>query len=263
MLVGVDAFFIEPNWLETTRMTLTSDKVPKKVKIVIVSDIQTDHVGDFEKQVLNQVMQEKADMIVFPGDYIQAKPADQRREMTKLNELFKQVGLTAPLGVYATQGDTESFNWMPTDWQGVFDGLPVTSFTESSTVSNQYFAITGLTLKDSYKLSYKAPSTKLFHIWIGHRPGFSLDKPEGDLLIAGHTHGGQVKVPFFGPIFTFSRVPRIWGGGGLINLDNEKTLIISRGIGMERGHAPRIRFLCRPQLIVLELHPGDATFNVK
>ena len=85
--------------------------------------------------------------------------------------------------------------------------------------------------------------------------GFSLDEPEADLMIAGHTHGGQVQIPYLGPVFTFSRVPRLWGAGGLFKFDSGKHLIISRGIGMERGYAPRIRFFCRPQLIFLDLLP--------
>ena len=171
----------------------------------------------------------------------------------RVNQLLHKVGVSAPLGVYATQGDSEASDWTP-----VFHDLPVTTFESSGTVSNECFAITGLTLNDSYQLLYKAPETDLYHIWVGHRPGFSLDDPPGNLLISGHTHGGQVQIPFFGPVVTFSIVPRQWGGGGLIELPGGKKLVISRGIGMERGFAPRIRFFCRPQLVFLDLYPAGA-----
>lgn len=255
ILIAVDAFFIEPHWLEVTRMKIVQEDVPKKVKVVILSDIQTDRVGQFEEYVLKQVMKEKPDMIMLPGDFVQPFYEDLDNQKKKLNKLLKKVGLAAPLGIYATQGDCESSYSDYVKWDDIFEGLPVTCFTESSTVSNEYFAITGLTLKDSFELTYAAPDTELFHIWIGHRPGYALNRLKGQLLIAGHTHGGQVQIPFYGPVFTFSKVPRIWGAGGLRELSPGKNLIISRGIGMERGLAPRIRFLCRPQLIVLELVP--------
>lgn len=250
VVVAIDAFLIEPSWLEVKRYTVKSARVPRKTKIVVISDLQTDAVGAFEEEVLRRTMAEKPDMIIFPGDYIQAAPPQQKMQMDALNHLFHKVGLKAPLGIYATQGDSE-----PLDWEPVFTGLPVVTFSQSSTVSNQHFAITGLTLKDSYELDYKAPDTELFHIWIGHRPGFALKQPRGDLLLAGHTHGGQVQIPFFGPVVTFSIVPREWGAGGLVALKPGTDLIVSRGIGMERGFAPRIRFFCRPQLVVVELVP--------
>ena len=75
-----------------------------------------------------------------------------------------------------------------------------------------------------------------------------------DLLLAGHTHGGQVRLPVIGPPLTLSRIPRAWAAG-VTNLPIDRNLVVSRGIGMERGLAPRMRFLCRPELVVVTLEP--------
>ena len=57
-----------------------------------------------------------------------------------------------------------------------------------------------------------------------------------DLALAGHTHGGQVALPFFGPPYTSSPLPRKYAGG---LHDYQGTLLhVSRGVGMERGPAP-------------------------
>ena len=91
---------------------------------------------------------------------------------------------------------------------------------------------------------------------LGHVPNYSLGQIEADLMIAGHTHGGQVRIPLLGPVFTLSQIPRSWASG-MTEIVPGRYLIVSRGIGMERMNAPRMRFLCRPELVVLDLVPAE------
>jgi uncharacterized protein len=78
--------------------------------------------------------------------------------------------------------------------------------------------------------------------------------------VAGHTHGGQVRIPFIGPLATLSAVPRSWAAG-ITDLPSGGKLFVSRGIGMERGNAPRMRFCCRPELAVIDLVPQKLTIE--
>jgi predicted MPP superfamily phosphohydrolase len=103
-------------------------------------------------------------------------------------------------------------------------------------------------------LGASLPRLAGFHLVFGHAPDFALHAAPADLLVAGHTHGGQVRLPVIGPLLTFSRVPRAWASG-VTRLGHDRTLVVSRGIGLERGHAPRLRFLCRPELVFLRLTP--------
>jgi predicted MPP superfamily phosphohydrolase len=90
---------------------------------------------------------------------------------------------------------------------------------------------------------------------LGHSPNFALAPIDADLLIAGHTHGGQFCLPLIGPLMTNAEVPRRWASGAT-KLPGGATLVVSRGVGMERGAAPRLRFLCRPELAIIDLTPG-------
>ena len=67
-------------------------------------------------------------------------------------------------------------------------------------------------------------------------------------------HGGQVRLPFVGPLLTLARVPRSWTAG-LTVLGPDKTFVVSRWIGMERVNAPQMRFLCLPEIVILDLAP--------
>ena len=124
-----------------------------------------------------------------------------------------------------------------------------------STLARRLAALTGLPLQESFDDNLVIPEQPGFHIVFGHAPDFSLGDVRADLLVAGHTHGGQVQIPGLGPIITYSRVPRGWAAGGATDLGDGRTLVVSRGIGMERMYAPRLRFACRPELVVIDVLP--------
>jgi predicted MPP superfamily phosphohydrolase len=72
------------------------------------------------------------------------------------------------------------------------------------------------------------------------------------LIVAGHTHGGQVRMPLIGPLITNSHMPRRMAMG-LVSLP-PAVMHVSPGMGTSRW-AP-FRFLCRPEATVLDLVPS-------
>ena len=72
-----------------------------------------------------------------------------------------------------------------------------------------------------------------------------------ELIVAGHTHGGQVRLPGFGPLVTNSAMPRRLASG-LIRI-GDSWMSLSPGLGTSK-YAP-FRFLCRPEATLLELRP--------
>ncbi len=252
--IACDAFLVEPKALELTRYEIATPKLSKPVRIGVLADLQTDDVGDYEREALERLLAEKPDLILLPGDYVHELDDRERElEWERLNALFHEVGFSAPLGIYAVPGNVDE-----PGWARAFDGLDVELFPVSRSVDRDELRVTGLSFSDGAYTELGVKGTDRFHIVVSHMPDFALGEIHADLLVAGHTHGGQVAFPLLGPPITLSAVPRGWASG-LTRLDGDRTLVVSRGVGMERGDAPRLRFLCRPELVVIDLVPAVGT----
>jgi len=250
LLVGADAFLIEPHWLQVTHVTIPSTKLQTPLRVAVIADLQTDAPRVYEERALALAMAKQPDLILLAGDYLHiADPAEYATAKEALNEILRRADLTAPLGVYAIQGNVDHG-----DWEELFAGLPVTPIAQTSALDLGPVVLTGLSLHDAFSTTLSIPPKPKLHIVLGHSPDFALGEINADLLIAGHTHGGQIQLPFLGPIMTLSHVPRSWASG-VTEIAPGRTLIVSRGIGMERGGAPRVRFLCRPEIVILDLVP--------
>jgi predicted MPP superfamily phosphohydrolase len=99
----------------------------------------------------------------------------------------------------------------------------------------------------------QAPSDSV-RIVIGHGPDFVQDLAGTvpvELALAGHTHGGQVVLPWLSALITKMRLPRRYASG--LHDYAGVPIHVSAGVGMERGAAPQLRFLCPPEISLIEV----------
>jgi uncharacterized protein len=104
---------------------------------------------------------------------------------------------------------------------------------------------------------FNSIDTNSFSIVLGHSPDYVLGISELpiDLCLAGHTHGGQIRIPLFGPIITLSKVPRKLARG--FHEVGRTWLDVSAGIGSEHADGiPPIRIHCPPEMTLIELVPN-------
>ncbi len=264
--VHVDAYYIEPDLVVPRHYVvgpLNGAVVSRSIRILHLTDIQTPAIGAHEEEALRLGLSYKPDLIVLTGDYVQDAlgRSTELAAAKDLRSLMGRMGFGAPLGVFATEGDVGPACGV------VFEGTQVRCLrNESAQVQlpgGATLSVTGLLRgtgreRDPNVLARILPaaSDADYRLVISHAPDFVSALPEPvDLVLAGHTHGGQVVIPFFGPPRTAIRLPRRYAGG--LNDYRGIPIHVSRGIGMERGFDIPIRFLCPPEIGIIDFHLKD------
>lgn len=271
--LAVGAFALVPigiyaSWIEPFRLQLETARVPVDparqgegtIRLGVIADLQTSRITDYERSAIDRLMANRPDLILMPGDLFQGTEADLEANRDDLIALLSR--LSAPGGVYFVLGDVDRGHY---ELESILRAAGVRVLVNESTqikLGDRQVTIGGIELDTSTGQARRtvheletAPGTEDIRILVAHRPDvvFGLKRQSRiDLTVAGHTHGGQIVVPGFGPPMTLSDVPRSVAAGGLHSL-LENWLYVSRGVGCERGQAPRIRFLCPPEITVLEL----------
>jgi predicted MPP superfamily phosphohydrolase len=261
--VGAYASFVEPDRLEIERtdIELPAERAGSRdLRIAVLADIQTDDVSDYDRKAVRRVAALRPDIVLIPGDVFQMKPARFERELSELRALVRR--LRAPGGVFLVPGDTDSADRQRHVIEGTDIRLLVNDVA-TTRVAGRRVTVAGVERDWSSAAAGRAtrelerrPGADDVRVLLAHKPDavFALPpRARTDLVVAGHTHGGQVNLPLFGPLVTLTDVPRDVAAGGLHELDGRR-IYVSRGVGVERGdHAPRIRFNCPPELSLLTL----------
>jgi predicted MPP superfamily phosphohydrolase len=260
--VGGYASFIEPYRLrvEQARVPVRRWGPGPAIRLGVLADLQTDHIGAYERRAVASLVAQKPDVILIPGDLFQAHYRVLEREWEPIRALLRD--LKAPGGVFLVPGDVDPpLETLRELVAGTGVRLLVNDWAEVE-LAGRRLAIGGVELafvspgaRELVDRLGREPDPGAARILVAHRPDVALGLTPGDgidLVVSGHTHGGQVVVPGFGPLMTLSSVPRAVAAGGLHELDAQR-LYVSRGVGFERGQAPPLRFWCPPEISILEL----------
>jgi predicted MPP superfamily phosphohydrolase len=259
------ASFVEPYRLVVERAEVPAPQLAagQTVTVAVLADLQFNRVTAHEHAAVDLALAADPDLIVLPGDLFQGARDQFNAELPQIRELLSR--LHAHGGVYIVAGNVD----VPERIRRAVAGTSI-RFLENEIaeieVDGMRMAVAGLT-DDFTTPAARACLDRLtvhardraFALLLSHRPDtvLSLNTDHAvDLLVSGHTHGGQVALPWFGPPVTLSQAPRRVCAGGLHRVGGQR-IYVSRGVGCERGHAPRIRFNCPPEVSVLTLRsPG-------
>jgi len=257
ILLAVWTFFIEPNILTITSFNV-KNKDLKGLKVVFVGDF---HVKPNQRKnlikVVNKINDQHPDLILCTGDFVSGR---KEKNTLPIEEISKELSkLKSKYGFYTVLGNHD---W----WQ---DGEKIGHELEKHGIivlgnENKIINING---KKLYIAGVEDLSTRYIDlgkalnktssptILLTHSPDVFpfISKQENqeltkkvDLTLAGHTHGGQVRIPFVGPLI----VPSDYGkkyANGLIT-ENGKQMFVTKGIGTS---ILPVRFNCMPEIVVI------------
>lgn len=259
----VYAFYIEPLWVDVTQTSVTLAKLPPgtpPIKVALISDIHLERWTRRESQVVQKLEELKPDLIIIAGDHINI----DYREAATIEDLHRFfAALHARYGVYAVAGIVDNY-----DAPAMLAGSEVRLIEDEKlvvTVKGVRLNLVGIHNRDfesdamalaEVDQNIAADSLKFL---IYHTPDLAAEanKAGYDFYFAGHTHGGQIALPFLGAIFTASKYGRTYAAG-LYNLAGPANtrLYVTRGLGMEGMNTPRARLFARPEISVITFKPG-------
>ncbi len=261
-LLVIYAFWIEPHRLTLTRQRLTTPKLNGTLRVLHLGDLHLERITRRERLLNRWIADLKPDLILFSGDILNLSYVEDPTAIRQAREVIAE--WKAPLGTFFVSG-SEAVD-LAHVFPGLVEGLPLT-WLDNRSVTLQTHAgeldIIGLTcshrpFRDAPVLEeLAARSNGHLNILLYHSPDLAPNASRLgiDLQLSGHTHGGQVRLPFIGPLFTASLYGRVFASGRY--QIGDFTLYITRGIGMEGKAAPRVRFLCPPEIILWEIGPAD------
>jgi uncharacterized protein len=262
LLAAIWGFLIEPNLLLVRHVSIETAKWPvtlAPLRIVAVADIHAGapHVDAAKlNRLVAEVNAQNPDVIMLLGDYvIQHIPFGKPIPPEEIAGHLK--GLRAKHGVYAVLGNHD---WYRPGGERVWRSLEDAGIRvlENRAVplpgSNERIWLAGIaddTTRDPDPHgTFRTIPAGAAVVALTHDPAVFPDIPDrAALTLAGHTHGGQVAVPFWGALFIPGRSPLRYAYGHIA--ENGNDLYVTSGIGTT---ALPVRFNAPPELVVITLH---------
>ena len=260
------AFWLEPSSLELREYRLEIPHWPRSLaglRIAAVADI---HVGspfnglDKLEQIVALTNQSKPDLIVLLGDYvIDGVTGGEFVPPNKLAPVLAK--MQAPLGVWAVLGNHDW--WLDAERvQNTLEHHGIRVLEDSSAPIHHgsgEFWLTGIRDfwegRPNIQRALQEVPEDSPTVAITHNPDiFPRVPPRVNLLIAGHTHGGQVSIPFFGPVIVPSSYRQRYAAGHIV--EDGRHLFVSTGLGTS---ILPVRFLVPPEISLLVLEPDPKT----
>ncbi len=250
-------------WFETftltiTRVEITSSNIHNTIKIVQITDLHGASFGRDNQSLLKKIAQEDPNFVVSTGDmYTNGDEAGKETAIHLLSELAKSYPVYVVNGEH--DNDEAYMEALRQNHVHVLQDQMETITIGKTTL--QLYGIDNVYYSPTFSLAkeFDPPKTNLFSILLAHIPNPALFESFGvDLAISGDTHGGQVRLPWIGPLYyedswfpKFTYDGEIWDKG-LYQL-GEMEQFISSGLG---NYPVPIRFGNRPEIAVLTLIPS-------
>jgi hypothetical protein len=256
------AFGVEPGWLErtVTQVKLPCKNLTRGVRVLHLSDFHASAVVPFSliENAVTLGLEMKPDVICVTGDFVtDAAPVD----VARYSRILRRLSDAAPS--FAVLGNHDGGAWAASVG-GLKDTSMVRGFLRNSGIPLLHNRSEVVRVRDqairfagvadlwsgevNADLAFAGVSAEEPAILLVHNPDTkdALAGRPWDLMLSGHTHGGQVMLPLLGDSFVPVRDKRFIAG---LKPWNGRQIYITRGVGNVHG----VRINCRPEVTVLDL----------
>lgn len=260
MLLTCRALIWEPAMFTVSHRTIELDRWHDSLngfKVAVVADLHQENTPDElerTRRIVDITNCEEPDLIVLPGDFIGARHDRQSRNAApaEIAELLRP--LRAKYGVYAVLGNHDHWH----DGAAVASALKKVGIKvlENETAKLEIKGCTvnliglpdRMTRNHTLRLDHLPPVDQPA-IVLSHSPDYFEElKLPYELMVSGHYHGGQIRLPWFGALVIPSPYGRKYEGR-FYQRDGRK-LLISYGLGTS---IIRARLFCPPEIVMLTL----------
>ena len=256
----------------TEELVFSSSKIKEPAILVFLSDLHDNTFGEKNEKLLKEIKRIHPDAVLIGGDTMVTKPG--RADLSRTKELLQGISrLSCPV-FYANgnheqrmQRDRGVYGSMYDEFRKLLEEYQVNYLQNKTVQWRDDIAVSGVDIAwkyyqdfhpDSMVPSYLArrlgkAESERFQILLAHSPLF-FDACAGwgaDLSLAGHFHGGTIRLPGLGGVMTpqYQFFHPFCGG---VFEQNGRWMLVSRGLGT---HSINIRIGNRPQLAVIRLEP--------
>lgn len=272
-VLGLDAFIlgmlgvgymqnVEPSWMEVKRVRLKLRRLPEAFSGLRIAQLSDIHIGPWMslekvREILNVVVAQSPDVLALTGDFVLAYGRMPRSYMDELDEMAQALRrVSDDLPVVAVLGNHD-YMYNPSQVREALErGGARVLMNSVHTLSRgaARFHLAGI--DDIYRGS---PDLKAIlgafpagecAMLLAHEPDFadiSAATERFDLQISGHSHGGQIVLPFIGPPILPKYGEKYFSG---LYQVGEMFQYTNRGVGMS---FPAMRFNCRPEITIFTL----------
>lgn len=251
---------------ETTYYECTSEKIGEPIKIALLADLHNCEFGRKNRKLIQAIAEEEPDLILIAGDMVNCTDPD----VSVAVELCRQLVEVAP--VYYCYGNHEGI-LMHDGLDGV--KIPIDEYVEETgavffrrsfyhievngnmvDIGAVPVGLSGFEQWGAYKVDeLEAADETDYKILLSHHPDLyyeELQDVKVDLALAGHFHGGQIRIPGLGGLYhsNVGFFPKYAGGAYRLK---SAELVVSRGLG-NHGIIPRVNN--KPELVMITIR-GD------
>lgn len=258
IIVGLFLFF----WYENKHLVVTTysyesvkiDKALEGYRIVQISDLHNASFGRNNSRLLDAIDEQQPDIVVITGDIVDANHTSIETALSFAKDLADKYS------IYYVTGNHEY--WLSDeDRNELISGLEKNGVTvlenESVTISsgNAAFRLVGLDdnnlMDNTLKQLIEGHEDEL-SVVLAHEPQYLsyYAGAKADLVLSGHAHGGQFRLPFIGGVVAPNQGfnPEYTEG---MHSDGSTSMIISRGLG---NSIIPIRLFNDPEIVCIEFH---------